>query len=167
LSFFFPLPFSFVMTPRPPRSPLFPYTTLFRSSINDALDFMGQGRSWEHHFVLHIGAKRSEDFDAWWSAAEGQGGGFKPGGQDERSEEHTSELQSLTNLVCRLLLEKKKNRGQTMLAHILDRKIQTWCVLLNYGQCCCQRRSPSCTDSEACSMLLVCTYAQLLMTYVP
>jgi enoyl-CoA hydratase len=51
-----------------------------KKSINDALDFMGQGRSWEHHFVLHIGAKRSEDFEAWWSAVEREGGGFKPGG---------------------------------------------------------------------------------------
>jgi enoyl-CoA hydratase len=51
-----------------------------KKSINDALDFMGQSRSWEHHFLLHVGAKRSEDFEAWWSAAEREGGGFKPGG---------------------------------------------------------------------------------------
>lgn len=51
-----------------------------KKSINDALDFMGQGRSWEHHFLLHVAAKRSEEYDAWWSASEREGGGFKPGG---------------------------------------------------------------------------------------
>lgn len=51
-----------------------------KKTINDTLDFMGQARAWEHHFVLHVGAKRSEEFAAWWSAAEQAGGGFKPGG---------------------------------------------------------------------------------------
>jgi enoyl-CoA hydratase len=51
-----------------------------KKSINDTLDFMGQARSWEHHFLLHVAGKRSEDFAAWWSAVERQGGGFKPGG---------------------------------------------------------------------------------------
>jgi enoyl-CoA hydratase len=51
-----------------------------KKSINDALDFMGQDRSWEHHFVLHVAAKRSEEFAAWWRAVEQEGGGFKPGG---------------------------------------------------------------------------------------
>ena len=51
-----------------------------KKSINDSLDFMGQGRSWEHHFVLHVGGKRSEEFRDWWSAVEREGGGFKPGG---------------------------------------------------------------------------------------
>jgi enoyl-CoA hydratase/carnithine racemase len=51
-----------------------------KKSINDALDFMGQGRTWEHHFLLHVAGKRSEEFDQWWSAVERAGGGFKPGG---------------------------------------------------------------------------------------
>jgi enoyl-CoA hydratase len=51
-----------------------------KKSINDAQDFMGQGRSWEHHFVLHVAGKRSEEFAAWWRAVEAAGGGFKPGG---------------------------------------------------------------------------------------
>jgi enoyl-CoA hydratase len=51
-----------------------------KKSINDAQDFMGQGRSWEHHFVLHVAGKRSEEFAAWWRAVEEAGGGFKPGG---------------------------------------------------------------------------------------
>ena len=51
-----------------------------KKTINDTLDFMGQGRAWEHHFLLHIAAKRSEEYDAWWAAVEREGGGFKPGG---------------------------------------------------------------------------------------
>jgi enoyl-CoA hydratase len=51
-----------------------------KKSINDTLDFMGQGRSWEHHFLLHVAGKRSEEFDQWWSDVEREGGGFKPGG---------------------------------------------------------------------------------------
>lgn len=51
-----------------------------KRSINDALDLMGQGRSWEHHFLLHVAGKRSEEFREWWQAVEQQGGGFRPGG---------------------------------------------------------------------------------------
>ena len=51
-----------------------------KRSINDALDFMGQGRSWEHHFPLHVAGKRSAEFRQWWEAVEQQGGGFRPGG---------------------------------------------------------------------------------------
>src|SRR5688572_31875084 len=79
------------MIRRPPRSTLFPYTTLFRSAsfdlsrrerrIDDAADFLDRDE------VLHSRFPR---------------------GQVHRSEEHTSELQSQSNLVCRLLLEKKK-----------------------------------------------------------
>src|SRR5438093_10231460 len=71
------------MIRRPPRSTLFPYTTLFRST-------------------LRARSKRS----AWTERA---ARGDTPG-KGGRSEEHTFELQSLTNLVCRLLLEKKKNK---------------------------------------------------------
>src|SRR2546430_13260041 len=74
--------FFFLMIRRPPRSTLFPYTTLFRSYLAG-----GGGR----------GLRR-------------RGRGGLPGCSGEiRSEEHTSELQSQSNLVCRLLLEKKKN----------------------------------------------------------
>ncbi len=51
-----------------------------KKTINDTLDFMGQGRAWEHHFLLHVAAKRSEEYDQWWAALEREGGGFKPGG---------------------------------------------------------------------------------------
>src|SRR5256885_10531753 len=70
------------MIRRPPRSTLFPYTTLFRSCL--------------------VGPRRGADQS---TGPHGSAGRVGPG----RSEEHTSELQSPCNLVCRLLLEKKKN----------------------------------------------------------
>src|SRR2546430_17248786 len=69
--------FFFLMIRRPPRSTLFPYTTLFRSTV--------------------------------WTGPGTDGGGWFTL-QNSRSEEHTSELQSQSNLVCRLLLEKKKKK---------------------------------------------------------
>src|SRR5437016_10301925 len=86
--------FFFLMIRRPPRSTLFPYTTLFRSY---ALGVNAQG--WA------AGAALNPMTGAIQAAAWPTGGGMIP-----RSEEHTSELQSLTNLVCRLLLEKKKKK---------------------------------------------------------
>src|SRR2546427_6606947 len=82
------------MIRRPPRSTLFPYTTLFRS-----IPFERGGRNRFEELVshLHIQDRRIPQ-------------GFRRVdlGRDARSEEHTSELQSQSNLVCRLLLEKKK-----------------------------------------------------------
>src|SRR2546422_7173732 len=75
------------MIRRPPRSTLFPYTTLFRSP---------DGRALARAQVEPGGA-------------EGEGRPGDAEAHDERSEEHTSELQSRLHLVCRLLLEKKKN----------------------------------------------------------
>src|SRR2546430_6145983 len=83
------------MIRRPPRSTLFPYTTLFRS--NYIREAGGQ---------LHIGATASH-YDVESSALLRQ---KCPLLTETRSEEHTSELQSQSNLVCRLLLEKKKKR---------------------------------------------------------
>src|SRR5256885_3788168 len=92
------------MIRRPPRSTLFPYTTLFRSDVA-----AGQARvPFEVDGRLHL-----------------QAGGAVRGAEqavldrDARSEEHTSELQSPCNLVCRLLLEKKKKTPHLslMLAH--------------------------------------------------
>src|SRR5438477_7908190 len=87
------------MTQPPPRSTLFPYTTLFRSL--------------EPEFFLH--ETQSGDRDA--TAIRGRmaaepGSAFIYGPAALRSEEHTSELQSHVNLVCRLLLEKKKKKDQ-------------------------------------------------------
>src|SRR3712207_7747270 len=84
------------MIRRPPRSTLFPYTTLFRSLYG--LD-AGESTAVRAAHVGHEDPGADEDKD------EG-----RQRGQDARSEEHTSELQSRQYLVCRLLLEKK-NRG--------------------------------------------------------
>src|SRR3989441_8966298 len=100
LLFFF---FFFLMIRRPPRSTLFPYTTLFRSSAG--------GRHSRHpRHPLH-----------------GRSGSLLASRQrhgcDERSEEHTSELQSLAYLVCRLLLEKKKKK------HIERKRTSEKCIV--------------------------------------
>src|SRR5258706_3740699 len=79
------------MIRRPPRSTLFPYTTLFRSL----------GRA-----ALELAQKQGMDEETAAKVAEALATDLPP---VLRSEEHTSELQSLTNLVCRLLLEKKKS----------------------------------------------------------
>src|SRR5260221_6343493 len=75
--------FFFLMIRRPPRSTLFPYTTLFRSILADVFERGGQAPT-----------------AAWRTPTQ------------VRSEEHTSELQSHSDLVCRLLLEKKKDNLQ-------------------------------------------------------
>src|SRR5256885_10283768 len=95
------------MIRRPPRSTLFPYTTLFRSpSAGGALDHCGElvgggarrvlVAPLDHHADHRLGARGAQHDAA-------------VAGHALRSEEHTSELQSPCNLVCRLLLEKKNN----------------------------------------------------------
>src|SRR2546430_8817534 len=88
--------FFFLMIRRPPRSTLFPYTTLFRSAAVDLPD-RAKHRAGDVAAVGDRGRRshRGEDCGAVRQMA-------------GRSEEHTSELQSQSNLVCRLLLEKKK-----------------------------------------------------------
>src|SRR6266540_6132704 len=93
--FFF---FFFLMIRRPPRSTLFPYTTLFRSQC-------GTKQASEHGGLLHGNVAPTDSLIALL-----------------RSEEHTSELQSHHDLVCRLLLEKKKKKNILML--ILRQKKQ-------------------------------------------
>src|SRR3712207_6894203 len=100
--------FFFLMIRRPPRSTLFPYTTLFRSGAERPRQLLADGRGAEpctavpglpeHH------ADRGDD-------------GVRA--RDPRSEEHTSELQSRQYLVCRLLLEKKKITTSTSVILIL------------------------------------------------
>src|SRR2546425_5985975 len=89
------------MIRRPPRSTLFPYTTLFRS-IREWID---QGAKWQTHWSFDPPKRPPipEVKDKTW-----------PRNSIDRSEEHTSELQSLAYLVCRLLLEKKKNEKEQM-----------------------------------------------------
>src|ERR1019366_10742109 len=95
--FFF---FFFLMIRRPPRSTLFPYTTLFRSPPDS------DRRANECYFGFAVG---------------------------RRSEEHTSELQSLTNLVCRLLLEKRKKKH----IHKLWNRRSCSCGTARQGQVYC------------------------------
>src|SRR5438093_13110005 len=95
LFFFFSF---FLMIRRPPRSTLFPYTTLFRSVRPLGVSAEQSQKTYSPVFLS-------------WSTTSGS-----PPDVDQdkktRSEEHTSELQSLTNLVCRLLLEKKKKKKE-------------------------------------------------------
>src|SRR5690606_41576728 len=93
---------------RPPRSSLFPYTTLFRSQVAPVHPGRGAGRI--PHRLLPSGGVRPIARWAAWSDPRDCAG--RTSRRDDacprRSEEHTSELQSRENLVCRLLLEKKK-----------------------------------------------------------
>src|SRR5256885_5808322 len=89
------------MIRRPPRSTLFPYTTLFRSILSDsrtrARGYLNVEAALQE-FEAHEAGRKNISFTIWrWL----------------RSEEHTSELQSPCNLVCRLLLEKKKKKPNT------------------------------------------------------
>src|SRR5256885_10157962 len=78
------------MIRRPPRSTLFPYTTLFRSVMTGEWTYLKHVISWNSFFSYLRLVRTKRTFHS------------------DRSEEHTSELQSPCNLVCRLLLEKKK-----------------------------------------------------------
>src|SRR5688572_31737682 len=102
------------MIRRPPRSTLFPYTTLFRSWIFDPLTRANTRLAATASGDATYRAKTGDDKIVYTTG----------GGDDQqlwRSEEHTSELQSQSNLVCRLLLEKKKknkkNRYSTEKPH--------------------------------------------------
>src|SRR2546430_10195170 len=100
------------MIRRPPRSTLFPYTTLFRSAGADQM----------------IGGAGSDTFivdDTGDTVVEALNGGTDTVKSSVRSEEHTSELQSQANLVCRLLLEKKK---KTLLTHLVIQTTSLTCV---------------------------------------
>src|SRR5258705_9094968 len=101
------------MIRRPPRSTLFPYTTLFRSRAERRV-------GGDPAPGIEVGARANLDTGS-------------------RSEEHTSELQSLRHLVCRLLLEKKKNRGISSDAVLLlhpASESRAILVLRAFQQCC-------------------------------
>src|SRR3712207_8297837 len=89
----------FLMIRRPPRSTLFPYTTLFRSALQGGVP---------------VGPQRAERGEELGGQQEDEQGELQPEvAGEERSEEHTSELQSRQYLVCRLLLEKKNKKHST------------------------------------------------------
>src|SRR5256886_11917004 len=95
--------FFFLMIRRPPRSTLFPYTTLFRSTLKNV-------------YAIACGVSDGLGFGDNTRAA-------------LRSEEHTSELQSQSNLVCRLLLEKKKKTTNTSLRTRISSLIRVTTIL--------------------------------------
>src|SRR5205823_6770470 len=110
-SFFFIVLFFlfFLLSPPPPISPLFPYTTLFRSSYTFCMvKFFGMVRFAAAVTLLPV-VLVQQSF-AWGS--DGHKMISRLAAANLRSEEHTSELQSLAYLVCRLLLEKKKNNKE-------------------------------------------------------
>src|SRR5206468_10594163 len=106
--------FFFLRLRRPPRSTLFPYTTLFRSPG-----------------VRHTSGRTCADKGRGCrsvkpvlrAAANHPPAGCRPSSRRtrDRSEEHTSELQSRSDLVCRLLLEKKKKKNKTTTSHIINK----------------------------------------------
>src|SRR2546426_1110697 len=104
------------MIRRPPRSTLFPYTTLFRSPRDDAhvLGSPERRRACRGHAARNGRAPRRRAAHRRISRGR-RSGGFRVCRGGERSEEHTSELQSPCNLVCRLLLEKKKRTTTTQI----------------------------------------------------
>src|SRR2546430_7742715 len=98
------------MIRRPPRSTLFPYTTLFRSDVLADENPVAVIYDNEFSQLVREGAKRRKRFIAWSEPDERASEPLL-----DRSEEHTSELQSQSNLVCRLLLEKKKKKVALMI----------------------------------------------------
>src|SRR2546430_6686620 len=99
------------MIRRPPRSTLFPYTTLFRSPYRDVMTLCEPDQ-----FVSAVESALSTDTAALRETRRARA-------RRVRSEEHTSELQSQSNLVCRLLLEKKKTSNQRV-------PLAVWCTPL-------------------------------------
>src|SRR5436853_1924735 len=102
------------MIRRPPRSTLFPYTTLFRS--DQGVEFRGEGLALGGG-ELQLHGRRSR----------------------ERSEEHTSELQSLRHLVCRLLLEKKKKKKNHIRCHTEKENRPAICAIAVHQAVVCTR----------------------------
>src|SRR5436190_5047429 len=100
----------FLMLRRPPRSTLFPYTTLFRSNRSRTV----------LRYSREVRRRSGSGPAAFGSAAAAPPVPVTPPNAAGRSEEHTSELQSHSDLVCRLLLEKKNNHSDP---HITDRPV--------------------------------------------
>src|SRR2546427_9508714 len=102
------------MIRRPPRSTLFPYTTLFRSRLDACLhaerEALGEDRA--RRDADHVVDKLRD----------------RPRADRPRSEEHTSELQSQSNLVCRLLLEKKKKKKNVVKVRSSSMQAATGCM---------------------------------------
>src|SRR2546422_6389663 len=105
--------FFFLMIRRPPRSTLFPYTTLFRSQLRGGARVRREAAQ-DAAPVASTDAGASRQADDWREAPASV--------EATRSEEHTSELQSRLHLVCRLLLEKKKQHRELCTSPPLRRR---------------------------------------------
>src|SRR2546425_8132862 len=123
------------MIRRPPRSTLFPYTTLFRSVYNGEL-YVGGNFTKVNNNTLMKNFAKFKDSTSTWSAV-----GTAPTNTvfalavykgELRSEEHTSELQSLAYLVCRLLLEKKQNKNEEHSSELHSLVYQVSRILLQH-----------------------------------
>src|SRR5690349_22994350 len=97
------------MLPRPPRSTLFPYTTLFRSEL---------GAEHARMSVSDFGQFAGAGSHQRWRMQMGESMALANLSSNARSEEHTSELQSRRDLVCRLLLEKKKKKKNQIIYRV-------------------------------------------------
>src|SRR5207247_7715772 len=95
------------ITPPSPTSPLFPYTTLFRSRFHLITPSSGRAQSGAPQRVQRFRETASSPVQ---DVVVGKAAAIEPSGGEARSEEHTSELQSRVDLVCRLLLEKKNEQ---------------------------------------------------------
>src|SRR5688572_31874322 len=104
--------FFLLMIRRPPRSTLFPYTTLFRSVLMTARFVAERGLAGVR---LSLVTPEDAPLELFGTAASQATSALL---EDHRSEEHTSELQSQSNLVCRLLLEKKNTQQQNLCSFI-------------------------------------------------
>src|SRR5258708_27270190 len=102
------------MIRRPPRSTLFPYTTLFRSLLGAQADLARAQATYEQAQTADLAWAQANVEKSRANAELGKADLLAP--TPNRSEEHTSELQSPDHLVCRLLLEKKKQHEHTRLA---------------------------------------------------
>src|SRR5690349_24129122 len=100
------------MIRRPPKSPLFPYTTLFRSEALSSLDLLTQVQ------IVNLLSDLQRLYSLTYLYISHDLSLMAQIADEIRSEEHTSELQSRRDLVCRLLLEKKKKQV-TIISHIL------------------------------------------------
>src|SRR5256885_3271799 len=122
------------MIRRPPRSTLFPYTTLFRSSAGHLNGAALLGRS-----VLCFGLPSRQFVRVRMNRIEARIGRCSMAVRLEhanRSEEHTSELQSPCNLVCRLLLEKKKKLLSSVMDCIIEKSVSLCVIGMTYvGNC--------------------------------
>src|SRR2546430_12686083 len=141
------------MIRRPPRSTLFPYTTLFRSRAPETNAPPAPSPSWEGLPATLDGLPsplRRRGFGAWETVPP-----LSSCRPSVRSEEHTSELQSQSNLVCRLLLEKKKTScplvglGASLAAAAANLAFTTIFSTLAAASCSSPARSPSTHSVES------------------